>query len=66
MSYIVKKRQGESNDKLIRRFGRLVQNKLKDLKEYRYFQKKKTKKRVRDEAIKANEYKSLRKKEAFM
>ena len=66
MTYYVKKRSGESNDKLIRRLGRLVQNKLKKLKEERFFSKKKRKRRVRDEAIKAAEYKEIRQRRILL
>jgi len=67
MPTVVKKRnRDESNDKLIRRFTRSTQGFLRKLKEERYHTKPDTKGRVRERAIKREEYRKIRRKEAFM
>jgi ribosomal protein S21 len=57
MIFAVRKKN-ENNEKLMRRFKRQIQNAniVRSTREKRYFKKDKTKSRIRDEAIKRDEY----------
>jgi len=58
-------KSNESNDKVIRRFVRACKTKIKKLKTERYFKKDKTRRRVRAEAIKKEEYRAIKRKKVI-
>ncbi len=65
MIYAIKK-QNESNERLMSRFKKVVQrSRVLELKRKRYFQPKKTKKLVREAAVKREFYRAKREKAKF-
>ncbi|PKL36945.1 hypothetical protein CVV38_03605 [Candidatus Peregrinibacteria bacterium HGW-Peregrinibacteria-1] len=67
MQVVVQKREGESNERMITRFNKLVQGsrKVYKIRKSRYFQKDATRRQVRDGAVKREEYRALRKKNQY-
>lgn len=67
MAIVVKKLNNETNEHLIQRFRKQVKNArlIQTLKKTRYHSRTKTKKRIREEAIKRAEFRTQRDKELF-
>ena len=61
-------RDGESTDRLIKRFLRHIKNRglLKKFRELRYFKQKPTKKKMREAAISREKYRAENKKKQYL
>ncbi len=61
-------RDGESADRLIKRFLRHVKNRglLQEFRKNRYFSQKPTKKEIREAAISREKYRAINKKKQFL
>jgi ribosomal protein S21 len=65
MIYTVR-RKNESNERAMRRFKKSVQDMVRSGRQQRYYKKKKTKLRIREEAIKRTEYREKKFKKILM
>jgi ribosomal protein S21 len=65
---IVQKKDGESAEKLLKRFGNHVKNRklIQKFRNLRYFKQNPTKGKVRDAAISREKYRAIAKRKQFL